>query len=134
MNRKEALRRSKISKAMRAHWKKESPVFELKKAYEEVPVQLAEAAPQKPVDPLSQTLSERGFTYGDFTDNARISQQLKNICEATPGWQRCNHTQREAVTMILQKIARICNGDPSHRDNWHDIQGYARLAEERLPR
>lgn len=34
--------------------------------------------------------------------------------------------------MIFQKISRIVNGDPDYADNWHDIQGYARLVEERL--
>src|SRR5690606_10084595 len=31
------------------------------------------------------------------------------------------------------KIARILIGDPNYADNWHDIQGYAKLVEERLP-
>ena len=45
-----------------------------------------------------------------------------------------NATQREGLKAILQKIARILNGDPNYADNWHDIQGYARLVEERLPK
>lgn len=32
---------------------------------------------------------------------------------------------------IADKIARILNGDPEYRDNWHDIAGYAKLAEDR---
>jgi hypothetical protein len=86
---------------------------------------------------VQSTLEQRGSRYGDFTDNAMISQQLKQLimCESDgklrEGYRRCNFVQREALEMIAQKIARILNGDPNYRDNWHDIQGYARLAEER---
>lgn len=86
---------------------------------------------------VQDTLAERGSRYGDFTDNAMISQQLKQLimCESDgklrEGYRRCNFVQREALEMIAQKIARILNGDPNYKDNWHDIQGYARLAEER---
>ncbi len=31
--------------------------------------------------------------------------------------------------MICLKISRIVTGDPEHPDNWHDIAGYATLAE-----
>ena len=86
---------------------------------------------------VQSTLEQRGSRYGDFTDNAMISQQLKQLimCESDgklrEGYRRCNFVQREALEMIAQKIARILNGDPNYKDNWHDIQGYARLAEER---
>lgn len=80
---------------------------------------------------VQETLQERGSRYGDFTENARISQQLKSLMAGFSGWGELNYVQREALTMIAQKIARILNGDPNYRDNWHDIQGYARLAEER---
>ena len=88
---------------------------------------------------VDNTLSERGSRYGDFADNARISQHLKQVMEhdghdIRDGWLRLNLMQREALTMIAQKIARILNGDPNYADNWHDIQGYAKLVEERLPR
>lgn len=40
--------------------------------------------------------------------------------------------QKEALSMIFSKIARILNGDPDHIDSWHDIAGYATLVEDRL--
>lgn len=82
---------------------------------------------------VNGTLAERGSRYGDFTDNANISQTLKDTMWATDGWVRLNAVQREGLEMIVQKVARILNGDPNYADNWHDIQGYARLVEERLP-
>ena len=81
---------------------------------------------------VQETLNARGARYGDFTDNARISQRIKDaIFYEEDRAANLSHVQREALEMIAQKIARILNGDPNYRDNWHDIQGYARLAEER---
>ena len=83
-------------------------------------------------DKVGGTLTERGERYGDFTDNAAVSQRIKDAMMYDEGmWARLNYVQREALSVIAQKFARILNGDPNYRDNWHDIQGYARLAEER---
>jgi len=38
-------------------------------------------------------------------------------------------SHREALEMIAHKIGRILNGDPNYADSWHDIAGYAKLAE-----
>lgn len=81
---------------------------------------------------VADTLAERGSHYGDFTDNARYSQLIKDLVASSPGWGKATPVQREGLTMIIQKIARICNGDPAYADNWHDIQGYAKLVEDRL--
>lgn len=83
------------------------------------------------MDTTDKLLAERGKTYGDFTFHAEITQDLKRIMGETPGWQRLNAHQREALEMIQHKIGRILNGDPNYRDNWADIGGYARLSEER---
>lgn len=81
---------------------------------------------------VEQTLAERGARYGDFADHAEISQGLQDVMRATPGWGAMPAMHREALTTIAGKIARILNGDPNYADNWHDVQGYARLVEERL--
>lgn len=49
-----------------------------------------------------------------------------------PGWERLDPVKRQALTVIADKVARILSGDPEYADNWHDIAGYARLAEQRL--
>lgn len=82
-------------------------------------------------DTTDRLLAERGKTYGDFTFHAEITQELKRVMGAAPGWQRLNAHQREALEMIQHKVGRILNGDPNYRDSWADIGGYARLAEER---
>jgi hypothetical protein len=96
---------------------------------------------------LKDTLVERGNRYGDFADHARLAQALQRamwshiveVCgnEGTPvkikpWFDKLNNTQRQALTVIADKIARILNGDPNYIDNWHDIQGYAKLVEDRL--
>lgn len=85
---------------------------------------------------IESTLGERGKRYGDFTDHALIAQDLQDVMRRShdgKGWARCNHVQRQALTVIADKIARILSGDPNYHDNWHDIQGYARLVEDRIP-
>lgn len=81
---------------------------------------------------IEQTLAERGNRYGDFADHAAIAQGLQDTIRTTHGWQRLDATKRQALTVIADKIARILSGDPEYADNWHDIQGYAKLVEDRL--
>jgi len=40
--------------------------------------------------------------------------------------------QRQALRVIVDKLARILNGDPDYIDSWHDLCGYATLVEQRL--
>lgn len=92
---------------------------------------------------IQDTLQERGNRYGDFTDHAALCQQLVSTMQtfkpamtpagADPKWNLLSHVQRQALTVIADKIARILSGDPNYADNWHDIQGYAKLVEDRLP-
>lgn len=83
---------------------------------------------------VEQTLAERGQRYGDFADHAAIAQAVQDAMRLTRpnGWERLNDMQRQALTVIADKIARILSGDPNYADNWHDIQGYAKLVEDRL--
>ena len=81
---------------------------------------------------LEDILSVRGNLYGDFTDQAILSQALKYRAippSTTASWDAY---QVEGMEMILHKIARICNGDPNYADSWRDIAGYATLVADRL--
>jgi hypothetical protein len=80
---------------------------------------------------VSATLAERGARYGDFTHHADIAQDLQDAMRGCSGWGRLTPDKRQALTVIADKIARILNGDPEYKDNWHDICGYAKLAEDR---
>jgi hypothetical protein len=88
---------------------------------------------QQPVSAVDDTLAQRGARYGDFTDHARVCQDLKRTIYAGPTAHKLSDVQRQALDVIADKIARIVCGDPNYDDNWHDIQGYAKLVEDRLP-
>jgi hypothetical protein len=73
---------------------------------------------------LDQILSDRGHKYGNFEKNAEIAQKFKEILRDSPNWEKMTHRQREALEMIVHKMARILNGDPDYSDSWEDIAGY----------
>jgi len=81
---------------------------------------------------LDELLSERAARYGAFTDNAAISQALKERMRLTPRWDVMDPYMREALEMIAHKIGRILAGDPAYDDSWVDIAGYATRVAERL--
>lgn len=83
---------------------------------------------------IDATLAERGSRYGSFEQHARIAQDLQNVLRAQTGWAALAADQRQALTVICDKIARMLNGDPTYRDNWHDIVGYAKLVDDRMAR
>jgi hypothetical protein len=85
-------------------------------------------------DSIDQTLQERGKRYGDFTEHANITQALKAVMMATPGWKNLQPMQKEALEMMQHKVGRILNGDPNWADSWIDISGYSKLVADRCPK
>jgi len=81
---------------------------------------------------ISLTLEERGARYGKFIDHSKISQGLQDVMREAPNWDTLDVDMRQALTTIVDKIARILNGDPYYSDSWHDVSGYATLVERRL--
>ena len=88
--------------------------------------------PSKDAGAIESTLAERGARYGSFKDHAAIAQDLQDDMRAAPGWNKLAPDQKQALSVIADKIARMLNGDPDYLDNWHDIIGYAKLVEDRL--
>ena len=80
---------------------------------------------------VAATLAERGSRYGDFSNHAAIAMDFKDRMRKEIGWSRLTQDKQQALDVIADKIARVLNGDPEYKDNWHDIQGYAKLAEDR---
>lgn len=81
---------------------------------------------------VENTLDQREKTYGSFKNHSVLSQNLKAVLINSPKYWTLKADQREALEMIQHKIARILNGNPDYTDSWHDIQGYAKLVEDRL--
>lgn len=81
---------------------------------------------------IKETLQERGKTHGKFEDNAWLSQEFKRIFRGSPNWYDLSSIQCESLDLLALKLSRILTGNPNHTDNWHDAQGYLKLAEESL--
>jgi predicted AAA+ superfamily ATPase len=81
---------------------------------------------------IEEVLAERGKRYGNFKDHANICQDIKRTMQATRSWKVCSDSQRQALEVIADKIARSLNGDPNYEDNWVDIIGYAQLVLDQL--
>lgn len=78
---------------------------------------------------VNDTLAERQKTHGHFSDHATTCQAIKSVMKTSDGWDGLCAEHKEALEMITHKIARILSGDPSYKDHWHDIGGYAALGE-----
>jgi len=83
---------------------------------------------------ISNILIQRGTTYGPFSDQAALTQDIKTVMKQRAGWTRLTDSQREALELIASKIARVINGDPNYLDSWIDIAGYARLIADQIER
>lgn len=77
-------------------------------------------------DPL---LIARNKTHGAFADNARLSQDMKELFgyHGNPDFA---DVHKEALDMIALKISRILSGQATVKDHWDDIAGYAKLGAE----
>jgi hypothetical protein len=83
---------------------------------------------------IEDTLAERGERYGSFEHHAAIAQKLQDVMRDQEGWENLQPDQKQALTTIADKIARMLNGKRDYRDNWHDIVGYAKLVDDRMLR
>ncbi len=81
---------------------------------------------------IEKVLEERKKTHGDFTNHASLSQALKYTMSQAGGYEHLSPDKREALEMIMHKVARILNGNPEVKDHWTDIIGYATLVEKTL--
>lgn len=84
------------------------------------------------MDKVTEILKDRTSKYGDYRDNANITQDCMSILMAGRSASRLNQMHKEGIHMIVHKLSRIVNGDPDLNDSWDDIAGYARLVSERI--
>lgn len=79
-----------------------------------------------------ELIAERHKTHGDFADNARISQKLKQLFADEISYGKMTVVQHEALDMIALKLSRILSGQANVADHWDDIAGYAKLASKEI--
>ncbi len=80
---------------------------------------------------IKETLSQRQEQYGSFEDVAMFTEQMVDVMRKGY-YEKLAYNQKMALYMICSKMARIVNGDPNHKDSWHNIAGYATLIDNEL--
>lgn len=83
------------------------------------------------IETVRQTLNQRQEQYGSFEDVAMITEQMVDVMRKGY-YENLAYNQKMALYMICSKMARIVNGNPNHKDSWHDIAGYATLIDSEL--
>lgn len=78
---------------------------------------------------VKDTLESRNSTHGLFENTAKFAQDIKGQMRQG-NWDALNAVQKETLEMIATKIARVLSGNPADPEHWHDLAGYATLAEE----
>ena len=94
------------------------------------PVRKVESAPED--NTVTQVLEERGKDYGDYASKAQFIQGVKYLMRTSPSWEAMDAVMRESMEMIAHKMGRTLYGNPTHKDNFLDIAGYAKLVADRL--
>ena len=81
---------------------------------------------------LTITFKQRSGTHGTFTENGRITMQMRELFRSAGNWQSLNSAQQLALDEMALKLARILStgADPKFKEHFHDLQGYAKLAED----
>jgi hypothetical protein len=83
---------------------------------------------------MTMDIPNRDEQHGGLEAVGQISQNLKGCIRAGCNWHRLTPAQREALDMMMHKVARILSGDSQLRDHWLDAAGYplciARMIEE----
>lgn len=72
---------------------------------------------------------QRSDQYGGMDAVAATSQAMLRAVHAAQSGncRKLTDCQMEAVTMVLHKISRIVNGDPTYLDSWVDASSYLDL-------
>jgi len=83
---------------------------------------------------LDTVLDEREEQYGSYMQSADTAIKIKSAMHNAIARNDLHlyPDQLMSLDMIAVKISRIVNGNPSHRDSWLDIAGYAMLVADRL--
>ena len=82
---------------------------------------------------MSSLIDTREKTHGNYREQSALTQSIKDVLRSGKNWERMNDGQKEAMEMISVKLSRLLCGDPSYRDHWDDIEGYAKLGGQTAP-
>lgn len=81
-----------------------------------------------------EILEERQSTHGEFDDNAQITDDIMKVLSGSRNWSDAPSAFRVGAFHIVHKLARAFSGNLTFNDHWKDIQGYAKLMEDKCHR
>ena len=81
---------------------------------------------------IRNILDERGNRYGDYTRQAGIAQDLKEVARRGSSWGSMPTYQRESIEMLMTKVSRMVEGEFTNLDTLDDIIGYTTLIRDRI--
>ena len=76
---------------------------------------------------VESLLNDRQAIYGNWLANAETNCALYDAMGTGDNYESLPPFVKAALIAIAGKIARIVNGDFTHKDNFRDIAGYANL-------
>jgi len=81
--------------------------------------------------PPEALLADRGKSHGEFRNNSKVSQAIKEVFHSNSRWYKLPAYKKEGLEMIAHKIGRLLEGNDLFQDHWDDIVGYAKLMADR---
>ena len=81
---------------------------------------------------VEEILEARGREYGNFSEHARITQNIKAAYKDSSNWNSLTPAMKESLEMNAHKVGRILNGNMNNKDSWQDIEGYTNLVSKTL--
>ena len=79
---------------------------------------------------IEQILAQRKEQYGEYKAVAKMTAKACKALKIDDGLRKKHFAHWFAAVMILNKLARVRNGEINHKDSWDDIAGYARLISQ----
>ena len=88
----------------------------------------------KKEEEVNTVLNEREDQYGSYMQSSDTAIKIKSAMHNAIARNDLHlyPDQLMSLDMIAVKVSRIVNGNPSYRDSWLDIAGYAMLVADRL--
>ena len=89
----------------------------------------------KTSDSISEDLSRRIdllAARSSLTREQIIEDALSDNSQFTAMTKSDQFVVCEGLGMIMHKVGRIVNGDPTYDDSWIDIEGYSKITRERV--
>ena len=88
----------------------------------------------KKEEEVNTVLDEREDQYGSYMQSSDTAIKIKSAMHNAIARNDLHlyPDQLMSLDMIAVKVSRIVNGNPSYRDSWLDIAGYAMLVADRL--